>query len=880
MPTGLLKMIINRTHMLLPVLCLLMACHDKPVPITETISINEVTLPLGFNIETLYRPGAHEQGSWVSLTKDEEGRLYASDQYGTIYRVSLPDREQHQDSVQVKRLAIQIGMAQGLLWHDEVLYAVVNAETNNEMGIQSGFYRITDTNKDDAFDTVTLLRAFDGDGEHGPHNIALAPDGESLYIVLGNHTKIPEDLGSAVPKQWGEDNLLPVIKDPSGHANDVKAPGGWVVKTDFEGKDWTIINVGLRNTYDMAFNPDGELFGFDSDMEYDMGMPWYRPIRLCHLTQGGDFGWRTGTGKFAAEYPDNLPAIVNMGQGSPTGVLYGKGLKFPEYYQDGLYLFDWSYGTMYFVSLSPNGSSYTAEITEFLSGVPLPLTNGVVGNDGALYFLTGGRRLESALYRVTYNGDLKHEVIPLKENRSGKKKRALRKTIEHLQLEKDTRKIDFLIENLNHEDRYIRFSARVALENQDMAGWRADITIQEDAMRKIAMAIAIAHQGEDSDRLLALSALIELDWTSLNTTEKTDFLRAIELLIVRMDQDMDTTFKNALSRKLLPFLFKETSGINKQLVALLSYLDLPEILEPTISKMEQDTITDQFKGMYLSSDISKRSAQYGQDVENMLKQMPNQQHISYAKSLAELKTGWTKALRERYFRWYSEAFTKKGGLQYTNFIKAIQRRALTNVPEADRAYFESLGEASMNDMEDLMKDVQAPEGPGRNWTVNEVVNAFAQNSANANFERGDNLFRATLCVACHQINGMGGSVGPELSQLGTRFTVKDIAEAIVNPSQTISDRYRDAIYYLKDGQTVTGRFIEETDQDITLSTNPFSPDITTRIGKSDLLKKEPSPLSSMPPGLINTLNEKELSDLVAFLLAGGDKGHSIYTKSP
>ena len=77
------------------------------------------------------------------------------------------------------------------------------------------------------------------------------------------------------------------------------------------------------------------------------------------------------------------------------------------------------------------------------------LCNGkiyVVGKDGALYFLTGGRRLESALYRVTYNGDLKHEVIPLTENRSGKKERALRKKIERLQLEKDARKIDFLIQ--------------------------------------------------------------------------------------------------------------------------------------------------------------------------------------------------------------------------------------------------------------------------------------------------------------------------------------------------------------------------------------------------------------------------------------------------
>ena len=125
-------------------------------------------------------------------------------------------------------------------------------------------------------------------------------------------------------------------------------------------------SVGTRNTYDIAFNDDGELFGFDSDMEYDIGMPWYRPIRLCHFTSGAEFGWRTGTGKFLAEYPDNLPGIANLGQGSPTGLLSSKGLKFPEKYKNGLFLFDWSYGTMYFANLKPKGSSYEAEVTEFL----------------------------------------------------------------------------------------------------------------------------------------------------------------------------------------------------------------------------------------------------------------------------------------------------------------------------------------------------------------------------------------------------------------------------------------------------------------------------------------------------------------------------------
>ena len=43
--------------------------------------------------------------------------------------------------------------------------------------------------------------------------------------------------------------------------------------------------------------PSGELFTFDSDDEGDMGLPWYRPARICHVVSGVDWGWRNGAGK-------------------------------------------------------------------------------------------------------------------------------------------------------------------------------------------------------------------------------------------------------------------------------------------------------------------------------------------------------------------------------------------------------------------------------------------------------------------------------------------------------------------------------------------------------------------------------------------------------
>ena len=60
--------------------------------------------------------------------------------------------------------------------------------------------------------------------------------------------------------------------------------------------------MGFRNPFDIAFNRDGELFTYDSDMEWDVNTPWYRPTRVLHVTSGSEFGYRNGAGKWPAYY--------------------------------------------------------------------------------------------------------------------------------------------------------------------------------------------------------------------------------------------------------------------------------------------------------------------------------------------------------------------------------------------------------------------------------------------------------------------------------------------------------------------------------------------------------------------------------------------------
>ncbi len=88
----------------------------------------------------------------------------------------------------------------------------------------------------------------------------------------------------------------------------------------------------------------------------------------------------------------------------------------------------------------------------------------------------------------------------------------------------------------------------------------------------------------------------------------------------------------------------------------------------------------------------------------------------------------------------------------------------------------------------------------------------------------------------------------------------------------VEEKYRIVTMTRTDGVQVTGSLESEDDESVILKPNPLAPD-TIGIGKSQIAKREISPLSPMPPGLLNTLEVAQILDLLAFLEAGGDPRH-------
>jgi putative heme-binding domain-containing protein len=301
-------------------------------------------------------------------------------------------------------------------------------------------------------------------------------------------------------------------------------------------------------------------------------------------------------------------------------------------------------------------------------------------------------------------------------------------------------------------------------------------------------------------------------------------------------------------------------------------------VEKTLALLENAKDDPAEKTVSASSDLIMRNPQYGLDIAGMLSKMPPLQQTYYATVLGQAKTGWTPEQHEKYFKWFANALTYKGGRSYIGFIDNARQSALTHVPKAKFAYYNTLSGDSLltNKGLDLAGKVPQPKGGYRQWTLEKALPVIDSGLVNRDFEQGKNMFAAVLCQSCHAMRGEGGSMGPDLTQLGTRFSAKDMLVHIVDPNKEVSDQYAATVFVLKDGSSVLGRLAREDDEKYYVSQNPYAPDVLREVPKQDVASTKLSRISLMPPGLINRLDNEELKDLIAYLMAGGNKDSQVY----
>lgn len=138
-------------------------------------------------------------------------------------------------------------------------------------------------------------------------------------------------------------------------------------------------------------------------------------------------------------------------------------------------------------------------------------------------------------------------------------------------------------------------------------------------------------------------------------------------------------------------------------------------------------------------------------------------------------------------------------------------------------------------------------------------------------DRGKTLFadvKGLACVKCHAVKGQGGTVGPDLSDLGVKYPKDEIIASVLYPSAKIFSGYEPVAVALSDGRVVTGIVKAETPDSLEIVDAEAK---TIKVAKSDIEEKKVSNVSLMPNGLAEGLSKADFADLISYLETLKDK---------
>ncbi|MCA9069998.1 MAG: c-type cytochrome, partial [Planctomycetaceae bacterium] len=340
-----------------------------------------------------------------------------------------------------------------------------------------------------------------------------------------------------------------------------------------------------------------------------------------------------------------------------------------------------------------------------------------------------------------------------------------------------------------------------------------------------------------------LDSLNKLEWESLDIQQKIALLRTYELALIRQGKVDDSTQKQ-LIRRLDPWLPTNNQALNAELLQILVYLESPSAAE---------------KGVRLLANAPTQEEQ-----------------INYAKSLRMLKNGWTMPLRKQYFRWFQKAVNYRGGASFTLFVQDMLNGAIANLTSEEKKELKGLLEIKPGNAN--VVDSSPPRKVVKKWTLAELEPVVKNGLSNRDFQVGRKLFGEAKCFACHRFDNQGGAIGPDLTALSGRFNVHDLLESVTDPSKTISDQYAAVTIATVNGEVVTGRIVNLSQDKLMINTNMLDPNAQVTVRRDDIEEMKASDKSMMPPGLLDTFTKEEILDLMAYLLSRGNSDHEMFEK--
>jgi putative membrane-bound dehydrogenase-like protein len=131
--------------------------------------------------------------------------------------------------------------------------------------------------------------------------------------------------------------------------------------------------------------------------------------------------------------------------------------------------------------------------------------------------------------------------------------------------------------------------------------------------------------------------------------------------------------------------------------------------------------------------------------------------------------------------------------------------------------------------------------------------------AQADLSHGRAMFQRT-CASCHTLFDTGGTLAPELTG-SQRSNLDYLLENIIDPNAVVWDRYKATYFETRDDRLISGVVVQENESTVSIQTQTG----TITLPRNEIVTRNQSNLSMMPEGLFDTLDQREMIDLVGYL---------------
>ena len=808
----------------------------------------------------------------TAIATGPDGRVFAS---GPRYLCELLDQDS--DGIyDARKLIVEAPShgAHGLCVDGDTLYYVGD----------NGVWKIKRFASESApnLNPVRVLEIKTG-GEHDAHALRKGPDG-FWYLIAGNGTKDSFRLQN-----------VETPRIPSPRAGVI-----WRISPDWSRREvWA---EGFRNAYDFDFGPDQTIDTFDSDGERDISLPWYRPTRVFRVRQGQDAGWVSRSWKRSNADPMMPTVLAELGRGSPTGVLRSPGKRLPARFQAGVYVLDWTFGRVVFVS-----DDGTTELVASPSGSEgFAVTDIVASSEGALFVSVGGRRSRGGIYKIdALNPRASVEVPELAWSKPpGGASNAITEALKRLRRNAapvlDHAAAEQAVSLLKSDDvsqREVLDAIALLIESvgglgpgdpRDARGRQQAAAVFDSCRGRIRPKIApetrdaavaallsrlqdVAADGEDRKHEVLCRELVR--GLAVLEPESAAVFRTIADDMDRVTSPVDKLFRLiALARIPARRSDEMTERIAEAMIAIPIWIKESEL---NVDRNWTPRMGELFLAMqHRDSLVPSRivSSQHFGDAT----------HLVWTEKMdpENLERGRHKLLMRSRGKTIDPAIARFIALGPDAVPRNFIYQWLKDDATRSSAWLAMASHPVPRDSEDLQKAVFSVDKVVREAAVAALKRLGAElpkrasdsvsiqqwlergeaiNGLNGKVTAGQAIYSARQCALCH--NG-AKALGPSLSGVAKRFSSADLFRATVDPSHAIPDRYRAKQVLTSDGELVMGLVVYESVDGVTLMASDGH---TKRINVKEIEDMRWSEVSLMPEGLLMGLSDQDVANLLAHL---------------